>query len=258
MVVRAADLMYPAVIMRVTIWNEYRHEREDERVRAVYPEGIHGCLASRLAENEGWEVRTATLDEPENGLPQSRIDTSDVLIWWGHMAHGEVAPETVGRVHEAVLRGMGFIALHSAHFSQPFRRLMGTSCALTWREDGLHERLWVVDATHPIAAGIDRYLEIPQTEMYGEFFDVPQPDELVFISWYAGGEVMRSGMVWKRGRGRVFYFGPGHETFPIYHQPQVQTVIENACRYLAPGPRATVTGIIDAPNAPVSPEETRE
>jgi trehalose utilization protein len=243
--------------MKITVWNEYRHEKKDEAVRSVYPDGIHKTLADMLGTVDGFELRTATLDEPEHGLPQSVIDDTDVLIWWGHMAHKEVSEEIAERVQIAVQNGMGLIVLHSGHFSKPFKRLMGTTCGLTWREDDMHERLWVTDPTHPIAAGIDRYFEIPQTEMYGEFFDVPTPDELVFISWFAGGEVFRSGMVWKRGRGKIFYFRPGHETFPIYQQPEVQRVIQNACRYVAAGDAATVTGIGSAPQAKVSAEASR-
>ena len=243
--------------MRVTIWNEFVHEKENDEVRAIYPDGIHGQLAAQLTQERSWTIKTATLDQPDNGLPQSILDDTDVLIWWGHRAHDKVADETALRVQNAVHGGMGFIALHSAHYSKPFKGLLGTGCGLSWREDGKHERLWVVDPTHPIAAGIDRYLEIPRTEMYGEYFDVPTPDELVFISWFAGGEVMRSGMVWKRGRGKVFYFRPGHETFPIYHQEEVLTVIRNACTYLCAGRLPTVTGIGSAPNVTISPEETR-
>ena len=243
--------------MNITVWNEYRHELKDEAVRKVYPDGIHQALADHLATHDGFEVRTATLDEPEHGLSQSVLDSTDVLLWWGHMAHNDVGDEVAERVQSAVQRGMGLIALHSAHFSKPLKRLLGTTCGLSWREDEMHERVWVVDPTHPVAAGIDRYFEIPHTEMYGEFFDVPTPDELVFISWFAGGEVFRSGMVWKRGRGRIFYFRPGHETFPIYYQKEVLRVIVNACRYLAPRETATVTGIGSAPQAKVSPEANR-
>lgn len=243
--------------MRITIWNEFRHERQDEAVRKVYPNGIHQTLADHLSRVDGFDVRTATLDEPENGLPQEIVDATDVMLWWGHMAHGDVADAVAERVQAAVQRGMGLISLHSSHYSKPLKRLLGTTCGLTWREDGRHERLWVVDPTHPIAAGIDRYFEVPNTEMYGEFFDVPTPDELVFISWFSGGEVFRSGMVWKRGRGKVFYFRPGHETYPIYNQPEVLRVIENAVRYLGPSETATVTGIGNAPQAKVAPEDGR-
>jgi trehalose utilization protein len=246
--------------VQITIWNEFRHEKQSEEIAAIYPDGIHGALASHLGRVDRapeLNVRTATLDEPEHGLTQGVIDDTDVLIWWGHQAHAEVSDKIVDRVQSAVLHGMGLIALHSSHYAKPVRRLLGTSCGLAWREDGKHERLWVVDPTHPIAAGIDRYFEIPQTEMYGEYFDVPTPDELVFISWFAGGEVMRSGMVWKRGRGKIFYFRPGHETYPIYHQPEVLRVIGNACRYVCKPETATVTGIGDAPHVTESPEDIR-
>ena len=242
--------------MNVTVWNEFRHEPESDAIRAIYPDGIHGAIAEHLSKCEGFSVRTATLDEPEHGLPQDVVDTTDVLLWWGHMAHDDVADSVADRVQTAVGRGMGLIVLHSAHFCKPFRRLMGTTCGLSWREDEKHERLWVVDPTHPIAAGIDRFIEVPEAEMYGEFFDVPTPDELVFISWFAGGEVFRSGMVWKRGYGKVFYFRPGHETYPIYHQPQIVQVIANACRYLN-NDRATVTGIGSCPHQTESPESLR-
>jgi len=249
-VIRGAD-------MKITIWNEYRHERESEEIARLYPDGIHGALAGHLGAVADFEVTTATLDSPDQGLPQSLVDDTDVMIWWGHRAHRDVEDATVERVQNAVLRGMGLIVLHSAHHSKPFIRLMGTSCGITWREDGRHERLWVVDPTHPIAAGVDRYFEVPTAEMYGEYFDVPTPDELIFISWFAGGEVLRSGMVWKRGAGKVFYFRPGHEEYPVYYQPEVLRVIENACRYLTKPSTATVTGILDAPNILVSPEESR-
>lgn len=243
--------------MKITVWNEFRHEVTDEDVRSVYPDGIHQALATHLRTVEGFEVTTATLDEPQHGLTQAVINDTDVLVWWGHMAHSEVRDEVVDRVQEAVLAGMGFIALHSAHYSKPLKRLLGTSCGLSWREDGLHERLWVTDPTHPIAAGIDQYFEIPRTEMYGEYFDIPAPDELVFVSWFAGGEIMRSGCVWKRGRGKIFYFRPGHETYPVYYQEEVLRVIENACRYVQRTDTAIVTGIGSAPNVVDSPENVR-
>ncbi|MFP4377314.1 MAG: ThuA domain-containing protein [Spirochaetales bacterium] len=243
--------------MKITVWNEFRHEQKNEQIRAIYPRGIHGALAEHLETIDGATVRTATLDDPEQGLPESVLDDTDVLLWWGHMAHGEVSDETTERVHKAILAGMGFIALHSAHFSKPLKRVLGTSCGLSWRVDDGHERLWVTDPTHPIAAGIDRYFEVPKAEMYGEFFDVPTPDELVFVSWFPGGEVFRSGMLWKRGYGKVFYFRPGHETYPIYHQKEVLRVIENACRYCARSTDVTVTGITDIPQIKVSPEEKR-
>jgi len=233
--------------IRVTVWNEYRHERSDPRVSAVYPKGIHAQIASFLGANPDIETRTATLDEPEHGLTEAVLADTDVLTWWGHMAHGEVKDEIVDRVQRRVLDGMGLIVLHSGHFSKVFRRMMGTNCGLKWREIGERERLWVVLPGHPIVEGLGEYVEIPHTEMYGELFDIPQPDELVFISWFQGGEVFRSGCAYHRGKGKVFYFRPGHETLPIFFHEAVQRVITNAVRWAAPvsGPYATTFG---APN----------
>ncbi len=216
----------------VTVWNEFRHEREDERVRAIYPDGIHETIAGFLRRAGGVRVGTATLSEPEHGLTEAVLAETDVLIWWGHRAHEEVSEEVVTRVQEAVLRGMGLVVLHSGHYSRIFRRLMGTSCTLKWREADETERLWVVDPAHPIVSGLGEYIELPEEEMYGEPFDIPPPDELILVSWFEGGEVFRSGCVFKRGRGRVFYFRPGHETNRSYHNPEVQRVIVNAVRWL--------------------------
>jgi trehalose utilization protein len=220
--------------IRVTVWNEFRHEREHESVRKVYPEGIHTVIANHLEAQKSIKTRTVTLDDPQNGLSQRTINATDVLIWWGHMAHDEVKNRIVDRIQERVLEGMGLIVLHSGHFSKIFRRMMGTSCVLRWREDAKKEILWTTSPGHPIAEGIGEYFMVPQTEMYGEYFDIPTPDELVFMSWFEGGEVFRSGCVWKRGSGKVFYFRPGHETLPIYYQDEVMQVITNAVRYVAP------------------------
>lgn len=224
-----------AAPVRITIWNEFRHEQKNPQVKAIYPDGIHTAIAEFLRE-DGFEVRTATLDEPEHGLGGDVLETTDVLFWWGHMAHGEVSDEVVERVHARVLEGMGLVVLHSGHFAKIFKRLMGTSCDLSWRADGERERVWVVAPHHPIAVGLENSFVVPQAEMYGEPFDIPAPDELVFVSWFQGGEVFRSGGCFYRGRGKVFYFRPGHETFPIYYQREVQTVLKNAARWAAPTP----------------------
>lgn len=219
--------------LRVTVWNEYRHEKRNERVAAIYPEGIHGTIAAALR-TEGFTVRTATLDEPEHGLTQEVLDATDVLTWWGHQAHAEVSDEIVDRVHKRVLDGMGLIVLHSGHFSKIFKKLMGTTCDLKWREANDHERLWVVAPGHPITAGLGEYIYLEHEEMYGEHFDIPQPETLVFVSWFSGGEIFRSGACYSRGRGKIFYFRPGHETIPTYHNTEIQRVIANAVRWAAP------------------------
>lgn len=218
---------------RVTIWNEYRHEKSNPAIAEIYPQGIHGAIAGYLR-GHGCIVSTATLDEPSHGLTEHVLDNTDVLVWWGHMAHGEVSDEIVEQVHAHVLKGMGLIVLHSGHFSKIFKRLMGTTCDLKWREAGEKERVWVVAPGHPIADGIGEYFEIPHEEMYGEYFDIPEPETVVFVSWFQGGEVFRSGCCYRRGHGRIFYFRPGHETYPTYHQPEVLRVISNAVRWARP------------------------
>lgn len=226
-------------IIRVTIWNEFRHERKNEVVRKVYPEGMHNALGGYLKSAGNFEVRTATLDEPEHGLTDEVLNNTDVLLWWGHTAHSEVSDAVVEKVYEKVMRGMGLIVLHSGHYSKIFKKLMGTSCSLKWREVGEKERLWVVSPGHPITEGIEDYIELPHEEMYGELFEIPQPDELVFVSWFEGGEVFRSGCCYHRGRGKVFYFRPGHESYPTFHNPKILKVIENAVKWSAPVKRPT-------------------
>jgi trehalose utilization protein len=218
---------------RVTIWNEFRHERKDEHIKAIYPDGIHVAIAAGLSEH-GLTARTATLDEPEHGLTEAVLAETDVLIWWGHQAHGEVDDAIVDRVHARVLNGMGLIVLHSGHFSKIFKKLMGTTCDLKWREAGDKERLWVVAPGHPIVEGIGEYIELPEEEMYGEHFDIPQPETLVFVSWFTGGEVFRSGCCYSRGAGKIFYFRPGHETHPTYFNKEVIRVIANGVRWATP------------------------
>ena len=220
-------------MINVTIWNEGRHEKESESVAKVYPKGIHNCIAEFLGTDEELNVTTATLDDEFNGLPDEVLENTDVLLWWGHMAHDDVPNELVEKIYNRVMRGMGFIALHSAHFSKPFRRLMGTTCSLKWR-DGDRERVWCINPSHPIAKGVPECFNIPVEEMYGERFDIPQPDELVFIGWFKGGEVFRSGCCWQRGLGRVFYFQPGHEENPTYYIPEVQLIIKNAVHWATP------------------------
>jgi trehalose utilization protein len=220
--------------IKVTVWNEGRHEKTMKEVSGIYPEGIHGAIAKYLRTQPGFEVRTATLDEPEHGLTDEVLRNTDVLTWWGHCAHNEVRDLIVEKVHRRVLEGMGLIVLHSGHHSKVFKKLMGTSCNLRWREIGEKERLWVTNPGHSIVEGLGEYFEIAHEEMYGEFFDIPQPDELILASWFAGGEIFRSGCCFYRGKGKIFYFRPGHETFPVYHQKEVLMVIGNAVRWAKP------------------------
>lgn len=226
--------------MKITIWNENKHEKTNPKVAEIYPEGIHGALA-KIFEGTEHQVQTATLEQPEHGLTEDVLNNTDVLFWWGHMAHHEVSDDIVDRVHKRVLEGMGLVVLHSGHFSKIFKKLMGTSCDLKWREADDRERLWVVDPTHPIAEGIGEYFELEKEEMYGEHFDIPAPDELVFVSWFEGGEVFRSGCTYKRGNGKIFYFRPGHETYPTYYNKDVQKVLVNAANWVKPVDRAYPT-----------------
>ncbi|WP_054712153.1 ThuA domain-containing protein [Bacillus sp. JCM 19041] len=221
--------------MNVTIWNEFRHEKKNETVAEIYPGGIHGAIAGFLEEEH--KISTATLDESEHGLTEDVLNQTDVLIWWGHIAHHEVEDEVVARVHKRVLEGMGLIVLHSGHFSKIFKSLMGTSCDLKWREADEKERLWVVSPSHPIAEGIGEQFELEKEEMYGEHFDIPDPDEIIFLSWFQGGEVFRSGCTFNRGNGKIFYFRPGHETYPTYKDKNVKRVIQNAVKWAAPTKR---------------------
>ena len=236
--------------LNVVVWNENVHEQEMPEVRAIYPEGIHGAIAAFLRKNESLSVKTATLQEPEHGLTEAMLAETDVLLWWGHAAHGLVDDAIVQRVYDRVQAGMGLVVLHSGHASKIFQKLMGTRTnMLKWREDGRHSIVWMVEHNHPIAKGVPDSFIIPQEETYGERFEIPKPDDIVFISSYAGGEVFRSGVTFTRGFGRIFYFQPGHETFPVYHQAEVQQVINNAVLWAAP-PVGMTTQITDhVPNA---------
>ena len=221
--------------VKVTVWNEYRHEKSEEEIRKVYPEGIHTAIASYLKTFDELEVRTATLDEPEHGLTDEVLQSTDVLLWWGHMAHHEVSDDIVEKIYNRVLEGMGIIVLHSGHASKIFKKLMGTATdKLKWRDKGEKERLWVVAPNHPIVEGIEEFIELEKEEMYGERFEIPDPEKLIFISWFEGGEVFRSGCCYERGRGKVFYFRPGHEAFPVYYNPNILRVIKNAVLWATP------------------------
>ena len=222
--------------LRVTVWHEFRHEKKNPVVAAMYPNGMHVAIADFLKRNSSLEVATATLDEPEAGLTDDRLKHTDVLIWWGHMAHADVTDLVVERVYDRVVRqGMGLVVLHSGHFSKIFKKLMGTTCDLKWRDTpGDRETLWVTQPSHPIVQNMTDRIVLENEEMYGEYFDIPEPESIFLISSFSGGEVFRSGCTWTRGNGKIVYFRPGHETFPSYHNPQVLKVIENAAIWAAP------------------------
>ena len=219
-------------MIRVTIYNEFHHEQNNEKVKAVYPNGIHSVIADFLKADD-ITVKCVTLETVEE-LTEEALKETDVLIWWGHVGHAKVPDEVAVRVRDAVLTGMGFIGLHSAHHSKPFKLLMGTSCHLGWREHGDMERIWNINPAHPITQGVGRYFELPHVETYAEPFGIPNPDEVIFMGWYEGGELFRSGCTFHRENGRIFYFQPGHETYPIFYNENVQTIIKNAVRWAAP------------------------
>ena len=220
-------------MIRVTVWNEYKHEREFEAIGRVYPAGIHGCIAAFLREEPNLTVRTATFDEPEHGLTEEILKETDVLIIWSHALQEEFSDEVAERVQRHVLSGMGLIAVHSAHFSKIMKKLMGTTMTLKWQH-GQQENLWCIAPNHPIAAGVPEKIFLEEEEMYGEYFDIPKPDEVIFAGWFSGGQVFRSGCTFTRGRGKIFYFQPGHEEYPIYHRPEIQRIIKNAVGFCAP------------------------
>lgn len=222
--------------IRVLVWGENQHEKINAKVREIYPDGMHETIAGGLRELLGDEatVTTHVLDEPEHGLTEEVLANTDVLLWWGHIAHEDVDDAVVERIHRNVLEGMGILVLHSGHHSKIFRRLMGTTCSLRWRNDGDRELVWTVAPRHPITDGVPQPIIVPGQEMYGEFFDIPEPDELIFISSFSGGEVFRSGVTYNRGYGKVFYFSPGDEVYPVYHNPAIQRVLANGVKWARP------------------------
>ena len=222
--------------MRVTVWNENVHEGRDESVQRVYPEGIHEVVADGIRRGLGRDavVTTATLDQPGQGLPAEVVRATDVLVWWSHIANDQLCDEVVDRVIARVERGMGLVLLHSALYSRVSLELLGTSCALDrWAPDN-EQQVWTVKAGHPITAGVPSPIVIPADELYAEPCDLPEPDELVFISSYSGGAVFRSGCCFRRGDGRIFYFSPGDQQYPVYRQSEVRKVIANAVAWVAP------------------------
>ncbi len=241
--------------IRVTIWNEYVHEKKEPSVAAIYPDGIHGMLAKHLAAPD-LAIRTATLDAPEHGLTQEVLNATDVLLWWGHAVHDEVSDAVVARVQQRIWEGMGILIMHSGHMSKIFRVLNGTSGKLHWREVGERERIWCIDPAHPISSGVPEHFELPYEEMYGEPFMIAGDAHVIFMSWFEGGEVFRSGFTLQRGFGHMFYFRPGHEAFPSFYNENVLKVLANGIRWLRPSvnmpfPKTNVPDSLE----PISPKD---
>jgi len=233
--------------IKVTVWNEFIHEKTEKHIGKIYPDGIHGAIIQMLGREANFELRAATLDMEEHGLTQEVLDDTDVLIWWGHLAHEKVSDEVAQRVVQRVWEGMGLIVLHSGHLAKPFVKLMGSSCRAKFRENDEKERLWVIEPDHPIAAGLPEYIELEKEETYGERFEIPTPDDVVFISWFSGGEVFRSGVCYKRGRGKIFYFRPGHEAYPTFYREDITLLLKNAVNWAKPsGGPAPTYGYFDA------------
>lgn len=216
--------------IRVLVWSEGTAPKD------VYPSDINEAIAEGLRSDGRLEVRTASINDPEQGLSDAALKETDVLIWWGHQKHGEVRDDRVAAISRRVRDGeLAFIATHSAHFSKPLKAVLGTNCG--WKggyyEDGSAVDLQVTAPRHPIARGLSGF-QIPRTERYEGEFEVPKPDVVVFDGTYgANGNHAWQGMVWTVGKGRVFYFQPGHESYPIYFQPEVRQVFRNAVHWCA-------------------------
>ena len=233
--------------IKVTVWNEYGDDQRESAVSNVYPNGMHKTIADFLNKDTEILARVSVLSEIDQGLSEATLNETDVLIWWGHTLHDKVEDVNVKRVIDRVQRGMGIIFLHSAHKSKPFMELMGTSGYLCWREAHEKERIWTVTPSHPIANGIPEQFVLEHEEMYGEPFGIPEPLDTVFIGWFQGGNVFRSGVTFRREYGKIFYFQPGHETYPVYHHETIQKVIINAVKWARP---VVKVSSLNCPNVP--------
>lgn len=211
------------------VWSEGT-EPED-----VYPDGIRAVIADAL-KADGIDTRTRSIEDKQQGVIDADLAWADVLLWWGHLKHDEITDETVDRIEDAVREdGLGFISLHSSHYARPFKRLVDASGDLgEYRfDDDESESVGVVAADHPIAEGVDDFT-IPEAEMFGDPFDVPEPETVVLHSMYSNGdEEMDSGITFQFGEGRGFYLRSGHEEFEIYYMNEIQQILVNATRWAA-------------------------
>lgn len=248
--------------MNITVFNENIDELGLDPKRAdktaalleVHPNGIHNTLKDLFDEMDDVNVRTATQDQEECGLSKEVLDNTDVLVFWAHRGHDDFPDEIAENIHQRVISGMGLILLHSAHHSKVLKRTLGTSGDLRWRDD-TYCRIFCVNPTHPISEGIPENFELGIEECYGECFDIPKPDDVVFLSWYDIGEVLRSGCTWTRGYGKIFYFQPGHESNLSYKHPYVRQILKNAVNWVKPIKYKTTFG---APHINVTFEEIRK
>ena len=217
---------------RVVVWSEGTAPKN------VYPQDINAAIAEGLKPLKGWDIVTASINDPDQGLPEDMLNSASVLIWWGHQKHGAVSDALVDRIVKRVRDGgMGFIATHSAHYSKPLKAILGTPCG--WKyyiDDGARVDLVVKAPSHPIALGVKNFT-LPHTERYGDPFEVPTPETVVFDGIYTlpngAAENAQQGMVWTVGKGRVFYFQPGHESYPIYFQDEIRHIFRNGVQWCA-------------------------
>jgi len=236
--------------LRVLLWSERTEPVE------IYPTGINGALADYLNKQDGIEAKTAQLSDPEAGLGEAALANADVLIWFGHKKHKDVPDEIVERVVRHIReRGLGFIALHSAHYSKPLKVALQASGSWSdYQNRGWAEQVWVVSPNHPLAKGLKDFT-LPKEEIYTEPFDVPAPEAVILEATWPSGHRTRECMVWTLGKGRFVYLRPGHEEYPTFFIPEMQRLISNAVlwagkRTNAPanlprreaGPAATASG----------------
>lgn len=220
--------------MNVLIWAEDKPlEEHKEGMKKIYPNGIEKRLADILMVNEDMKIKTATMQDEDQGFSPEVLEQTDVLILWSHKHWRELEDIHVDEVCNRVKEGMGLVVLHSGHASKIFSELLGTRTQqLHWRENDERQRYYIVSPLHPIVAGIEEeYFDIPMDETYWEYFNIPQPEEQILLTSSEEGEVFRSGCIWKRGKGTIFYFQAGHETYPVYYQKEVMVIITNAVRY---------------------------
>jgi trehalose utilization protein len=236
--------------VRVLLWSEQTEPRD------VYPTGISGALADHLNQHKEFEAKTAKLDDPDAGVGEAALAETDVLVWFGHKKHGAVPDDAVERVVKHIReRGMGFVGLHSTHFAKPLKKALNdTGAWSSYKNFGQPEQMWVVLPKHPIAKGLKDFT-IPKEEIYTEPFEVPEPEAVIVEGTWPSGHRNRECMVWTLDKGRFVYIRAGHEDYPIYFMPEMQTLVRNGVLWAAKktnapkklarreaGPPATATG----------------